>query len=911
MRPRSETEPDNGSGDVAPTSTSTATALSDRSSAAKPETPSEQSAPAVDPFTGRILSHYRLAERLGAGGMGLLYRGTDLTLKRTVAVKLLARHLVSDETAKARFIQEARAASALDHPNIATVYDIGEEDGELYIVMALYDGETLKQRLERGRLPVDEALGILRYVVLGLEAAHCAGIVHRDIKPANILRTSGGTVKILDFGIAKLLGESQAQMTQAGQTMGTVRYMSPEQLGGESVDARSDLWSVGVLAYELLAGVSPFQTDSNAATAMRILNDEPRPLAAVPGIPHWLAELVSQLLRKNSAERLQSAGEVLRRLENGKAPSPTELSAAPGSTPGRQRAQWRIGLILAAGLLLAAAGLWLARSKFGNRGADADRSIAVLPFASLSTGEENAYLAEGFHDELLRQLGKIGDLQVISRTSVLQDKAGARNLKEIAEALGVSSVVEGTVQRAGQRVRVAARLIDARRDRQLWGDSYDRDVTDVFGIQTAVAEEIASVLHARLSPAQKEQLGRRPTQSAEAYDLYLRALEYANRLETETDKRAIAERLYRRAIQIDPSFALARARLANAKMQAYWNVGGTPQQAEEAREEAEESLRLQPDLPDGHLALGLYHYFRWRDYEKALPEFQLGRSAAAAEAIQFIGALKRRQGKFEEAIRDQQEAARLDPRTPDKFSELATTFFRVRRYEEAERATDRALALAPDYIHAQAQKAMVHEAWKGDTELAKDLLRRTRGIFVQGVAPGALKALLDHHPSEALAWLERFEAESITGLEVIFPKSFLSARAHEALGDGAQARREYETALPWLETEVDKNPGRARQRTALARAYAGLGRKEDALREAKRAVELLPMSKDAFVGADVEIERAEVEAQVGETDAAIEHIRHLLSVPCSLSPALLRIDPRWEPLRDDPRFRKLAELDRE
>jgi eukaryotic-like serine/threonine-protein kinase len=279
------------------------------------ETLTGQTALAADPFIGRVLSHYRLEERLGAGGMGLLYRGTDLALGRGVAVKLLARHLVSDATAKARFVQEARAASALDHPNIGTVYDIGEVEGELFIVMALYEGETVKQRLEKGQLPIDEAIGILRQVALGLEAAHRAGIVHRDIKPSNLLWTSSGTVKILDFGVAKLLGESQVQMTQAGQPIGTVLYMSPEQVAGERVDERSDLWSLGVLAYEVLAGLSPFQTESSAATTKRILNDDPPSLVTVPGVPAWLAELVSQLLRKDPAERPQSASELLKRLE--------------------------------------------------------------------------------------------------------------------------------------------------------------------------------------------------------------------------------------------------------------------------------------------------------------------------------------------------------------------------------------------------------------------------------------------------------------------------------------------------------------------------------------------------------------------------------------------------------------------
>src|SRR5215467_13094855 len=512
---------------------------------------------AVDPFVGRVLSHYRLDERLGAGGMGVLYRATDLKLGRAVAIKLLARHLVSDETAKARFVREARAASALDHPNIATVYDIGEEEGELFIAMALYEGETLKQRLEKGRLGVKEALDLLRQVALGLEAAHRAGIVHRDIKPANVLITSTGTVKILDFGVAKLVSDSQAQtMTQAGQAMGTMLYMSPEQLRGELVDARNDLWSLGVLAYEVLAGVSPFQTDSSAATVARILHEEPPSLATVPGVPNWLAQLVSQLLRKNPAERPQTASDLLQRLQDG---DPTGSRAAP--IPARRsRLPWWTSVVFVAGLLLASIAWWALRSRISKQNTDADRSIAVLPFTSLSMGEENSYFAQGFHDELLRQLGRIGDLRVISRTAMMHYKQGARNLREIAEALGVSTVLEGSVQRAGNRVRDEARLMNARDDRQVWADHFDRDLTDVFGIQTAVAEEIAGALHARLSIAQKAQIQRKPTENAEAYDLYLRAREYENRPGYQPDNLEIAERLYRQAIQADPSFALARAR---------------------------------------------------------------------------------------------------------------------------------------------------------------------------------------------------------------------------------------------------------------------------------------------------------------------------------------------------------------
>jgi serine/threonine-protein kinase len=543
-------------------------------------------------------------------------------------------------------------------------------------------------------------------------------------------------------------------------------------------------------------------------------------------------------------------------------------------------------------------------------GPDNAASIAILPFASLSSGEENAYFAEGFHDELLRQMGRIGSLQVISRTSVMQYKSAARNSREIAEALGVSSIVEGSVQRAGNRVRVEARLIDARNDRQLWGDRYDRDVTDIFAIQTALAGEIASALHARLSPAQKAQIENKPTKSAEAYDLYLRGLEYANR-GAQPDNFAIAERFYRQAIQLDPSFALARAQLASAKIRMYWSAVGTPDSVvREATEEAEQALRIQPDLAEAHIALGLCHYFGHLDYEQALKEFELARPGQPDEASNWIGAIQRRQGKFDEAIRNFEQAARLDPRI--KSYNLAETLILVRRYEEADQLLDQRLARAPDSITVMT-KAWVQEAWKGDTQLAKKVLREIRARLDPegrvGLSELFFVHILRHNPREALAFLDWSPADTVSGGLAIWPKVFLYALAHEALDEPTRAREEYQAAVPLLESLVNKSPERVFERTLLARAYAGLGRKEDALREARNAVEQLPISKDALYGSNIEIERAAVEARVGETDAAIEHIRYLLSIPCWLSPGLLRVDPSWAPLRNDPRFRKLAELD--
>jgi serine/threonine-protein kinase len=687
--------------------------------------------------------------------------------------------------------------------------------------------------------------------------------------------------------------------------------MSPEQLRGESVNARADLWSLGVLAYETLSGVSPFQSESSASSAMRILNDEPASLATVPGIPDWLAQLVSELLRKNPVERPETTSDVLQRLENGNAANTRPRAAPIPAIAHRSRLPWRTSLVFVAGLLLASAAWWALRSRISGQNTDANRSIAVLPFSSLSSGEENAYFAQGFHDELLRQMGRIGDLRVISRTSVMQYKEGARNLREIADALGVSSVVEGSVQRAGNRVRVEAKLIDARSDRQIWADRYDRDLTDVFGIQTAVAEEIAGALHARLSAAQNAQIARKPTQNTEAYDRYLRGLDYLNRPGWQPENLATAIGFFRDAVDMDGLFALARAKLAYAVLARFFLFKSPRDEAEAAGEEAKQSLRLQPDLPEGHLALGYYHYWGHLDYRPALQEFEVARQAMPAEATAAMAYVFRRQGRFEESLRALETVARLDPRSTEVLVNLAAFLSFLRRYEEAERKVDRALGIAPDMDLALIVKAEIRAAWKGETEPSKEVLRQLRRRINDGrLGFGAtVVPLLEMNPREALAIADSLAPESRVSWLAVYPAPYLRAVAHDSLGDVRQALDEYAAVLPVLQAEVEKRPDRAFRRALLARTYAALGRKQDALNAIDRAQEILPLATDRFSGLDIVVERAVVEARVGDIDAAIGHIRELLANPSPLSPALLRVNPVWAPLRGDPRFRKLAELE--
>jgi serine/threonine-protein kinase len=670
-------------------------------------------ASAMDAFIGRVLDHYRLEERLGAGGMGLLYRATDLTLGRAVAVKLLARHLVSDETAKARFIQEARAASALDHPNIAPVYDIGEEDGELFIVMALYEGETLKQRLEKGRLPVDKAVAILRQVVLGLEAAHRAGIVHRDVKPANILETSSGAVKILDFGIAKLLGESQAQMTQVGQAVGTVLYMSPEQLGGQQVDARSDLWSVGVLAYELLAGVSPFQTDSSAATAARILHEEPSSLTAVPGVPDWLARLVSLLLRKNPAERPQSANEVLKRLDH-PAPSPLakpRLSAHEGLSEVRRRG-WRWAPVGLAVCVAVAAFFYL---RFFRGPADAIDSIAVLPLANASNDPDTEYLGDGISESLSNSLSQLPNLKVKSRDSVSRYKTQAMDAQTAGRQLGVRAILTGRVLQRGDTISTNVQLVDVQDSHVIWGAQYNRKLADILALQEDLSREISQNLRLRLSREEKQRLTKRSTENPEAYQLYLKGMYYFYKANQEASLKA--REYFQQAIDKDPGYAQAYAGLAGTYV--YWSQLPPRQAMPIAKAAARKALELDDSVAEAHVSMGLVNYrYDW-DWVAAGKHFRraITLNPASPHAHREYGHYLAVVGRSDQALAERKLALDLDPVSPITHAGLASLELYARRFDEAIEQARKALELDPRLptalgviSRAYAAKGMYREA---------------------------------------------------------------------------------------------------------------------------------------------------------------------------------------------------------
>ncbi|UCC84727.1 MAG: tetratricopeptide repeat protein [Gemmatimonadota bacterium] len=575
---------------------------------------------------------------------------------------------------------------------------------------------------------------------------------------------------------------------------------------------------------------------------------------------------------------------------------------------------WRTaGLSFMAALALwgvVAAGLLL----FGGYGplrTDERPSIAVLPFDNLSPDPENEFFTDGMHDEIIAQLSKIADLKVISRTSVMEYKGRSQNLRIIAEELGVTNILEGTVRRADGRVRITTQLMDALADEHLWAEMYERNLSDVFAVQSAVAQEVAAALRVELTAAERERIEARPTENLEAYDYYLRGNEYLNRGWLEADV-VVAEQMYEKAIQLDPSFALAYARLSRVHDVFYWWFHDRSEaRLAKQQETAERALQLQPDLPEAHLALGDYYYHGRLDYDRALQEVGIARRSQPdnSDVLTTMGWIQRRQGNWERAAENLARGSELDPRSQTKALAAGLTYFRMRNYAQAEAHYDRAIALAPDRFHAYLHKAGFLVSWKGSTAQALEVLRQAwRIIRPRPVYAGNESWLWWLHRTVGPDYEEALGRLS-SGSFGRDTASYLLTKAelYGLSGKADLARAHYDSARAILERKVEARPGEARFHSELGVAYAGLGRKTEAVREGRIAVELLPVSKDAYDGSDWAVYLALIYTMVGEYDAAVDQLEYTLSIPGFLSAALLRVDPIWDPLRSHPRVQALLE----
>jgi TolB-like protein/Tfp pilus assembly protein PilF len=543
-----------------------------------------------------------------------------------------------------------------------------------------------------------------------------------------------------------------------------------------------------------------------------------------------------------------------------------------------------------------------------------DKSIAVLPFQNLSDEKENAYFADGIQDDILTNLSKIGDLKVISRMSVMSYRGdGVRNAREIGKALGVATLLEGSVRRIGNRVRVSVQLINADDDEHIWAEDYDRDLTDVFAIQTDLAQKIASSLQAKLSPNEKERLDQQPTQNSDAYLLFIQAHDYANRSEHFLDDSLKAEQLFEQAIKLDPKFAAAYAGLSMVESSIYHFFEPTPARREKARLNADESLRLQPNLPEGHLALGFSYYYGDRDYERALAEFEIAKRDLPnqAEAYFAIGAIQRRQGKWAESNANLNKAAALDPKNVSILINLAYSYMALRDFDAAEKTLDRATAVAPQSWATVGLKVYLAILSRGDLTTAEKQLSSLPGdVDPNGMVTWARSwiLILQRKFPEALAAVQKFPGEilMVEGSAPI-PKAFLEGMIHLLQGNKEKAQPVLEHARLVSEQLLREAPEDPRRHAQHGFILAALDRKQEAIAEGKRAVELLPESQDAFDGPRGIAALAQIYACTGESDEALRLIDHLLGAPSGLTIPVLKLDPVWDPLRKDPRFQALID----
>jgi len=621
---------------------------------------------------GKTISHYKILEKLGEGGMGVVYKAEDTKLDRFVALKFLPLHLSQSAEEKKRFIHEAKAASALDHHNICNIHEIDEtDDGQVFIVMALYEGTTLKKKIDEGHFSIEEAIDIAAQIATGLAKAHETGIVHRDIKPANIMIIDDGVVKILDFGLAKLRGQSR--LTKAGSTLGTAAYMSPEQAKGVEVDARADIFSLGAVFYEMLTGQIPFKGDYDQAVIYSLLNEEPEPIPEIRAhVPRNVENVVKKCLEKETDDRYQTASELLTDLTRGAAPKKLV-------TPKVLQRRQFMGLALFS-LAIVLAGIGYI-SFFNKTPEPPINSIAVLPFVNSSNDPAIEYLSDGITETLITKLSQLPQLKVMARSTVFRFKGTDMTPQQVGEQLNVQAVLMGEIVQRDDVLRLVAELVDVSDGTQIWGDQYNRSMDDIFVVQDAISEQISTSLRLKLSSEDKSRLVKRHTEDTEAYELYLKGRFYWN--QRTVDALNTALEYFQQAINRDPTYALAYAGIADCYVILPWYRGLTAIESfPKAKAAALKALQLDEKLAEAHTALALtYVVFDW-DWVSAEKSFvraiELNPNYATAHhwygiSITYWSGLTR----VDEAIAELKRALALDPLSLIIKAELGTVYYQA------------------------------------------------------------------------------------------------------------------------------------------------------------------------------------------------------------------------------------------
>jgi len=865
---------------------------------------------------------YELLEEIGRGGQGVVYRARQRSLNRTVALKVIGLGQWATKAHLKRFRLEAEAAASLNHPCIVPIYEVGERGGACYFSMGFVEGGQLEEVVKHEPVPTRRAAELIAKVARTVHYAHERGILHRDIKPGNILLDAKGEPHLTDFGLARLM-EKESTVTHTLDVIGTPSYMAPEQAVGNNaaVSSVTDVYGLGAVFYELLTGHPPFAGGTTFETIRLVLDSEPRqPRLWNPKIDRDLATICLKCLEKDPQCRYASALALAEDLERWLKHEPIRARRIGVFTRGKKWV-WRnpTTAVLIASLvaLVAAVGVIVWKSELVRRPIPA--SIAVLPFLDLSQAKDQEYFCDGMSEEILDALAKIDGLRVVARTSSFSFKGKNANASEVGKKLNVENVLEGSLRREGNRIRISAQLVNARNGFHLWSQTYERELQGVFALQDEITRSIVDALKIKLAVS----LPTHEQRNTEAYDLYLRGEYEFRQAESSLTADAYdrADAFYRQALARDPNFAEAAAELARSRLSRHWYVSSlAPAELEEVESIIDRALALAPNSPEAHLALGLFFYWGHRQYENALTEFNrtLELQPNNALARQYCAAVYRRRGEWERSLADFRRAQELDPRDTTIPMNIGNTYLALRLWEDAERAELRALAIDPhnaqaalfiltSRLNATGDAGSARRALDGFPEGTKvSTTSRRRGLGDVGAIIGiwAYLDVIERHFTDAFQAFEKdVSNDDLAHLEQLAGRAALRVLA----GESDEAKSAGEEAQPLLEARFRERPDDTFTMTRLPWVYLALGRNADALRLSRQAADTISIEKDALVGPYFQNGLAQIEAHAGAPEEAIKRLRHLLSIPAgeAVSIARLKIDPVWDPIRNRPDFQQL------